>query len=88
MQPAEGVFLLYSAGLGQTALDQLSERDTNPNSVFTRTFVRLLDRPGISLQELAKTTQGEVKTLAASVNHPQMPAYYDQIDGNLVLAPK
>jgi len=37
---------------------------------------------------LAKTTQGEVKTLAASVNHPQMPAYYDQIDGNLVLAPK
>ena len=71
----------------RTALDQLSDRDTNPNSVFTRTFVQLLDRPGISLQELAKTTQGEVKTLAKSVNHLQMPAYYDQIDGSVVLAP-
>jgi hypothetical protein len=37
---------------------------------------------------LPKTTQGEVKILAASTNHPQMPACDDQIEGNLVLAPK
>jgi poly(3-hydroxybutyrate) depolymerase/tetratricopeptide (TPR) repeat protein len=88
MPAPEGVFVLYSAGFGQTALDRLSDDDKNPNSVFTRTFVRLLERPGLSLQELAKITQGEVRKLAASVNHVQMPAYYDQVDGSLTLTVK
>jgi hypothetical protein len=87
IQAPEGVFVLYSAGIGQTALDRLSDRDTDSNSVFTRTFIKLLDRPSLSLQELAKTTQSEVKKLAASVHHVQMPAYYDQVDGTLALAP-
>jgi Tfp pilus assembly protein PilF len=85
MRAPEGVFVLYSAGFGQTALDRLSDNDANANSVFTRTFVQLLDRPGLSLQELAKITQTEVKKLSGSVNHVQMPAYYDQIDGALAL---
>ena len=85
MRAPEGVFVLYSAGFGQTALDRLSDSDANANSVFTRTFVQLLDRPGLSLQELAKITQTEVKKLSGSVNHVQMPAYYDQIDGALAL---
>jgi poly(3-hydroxybutyrate) depolymerase/tetratricopeptide (TPR) repeat protein len=88
MPAPEGVFVLYSAGFGQTALDRLSDDDKNPNSVFTRTFVKLLERPGLSLQELAKITQGEVRKLAASINHVQMPAYYDQVDGTLTLTPK
>jgi hypothetical protein len=88
MQAPEGVFVLYSAGFGQTALDRLSDDDKNPNSVFTRTFVRLLERPGLSLQELAKITQGEVRKLAASINHVQMPAYYDQVDGSVALTLK
>jgi poly(3-hydroxybutyrate) depolymerase/Flp pilus assembly protein TadD len=88
MPAAEGVFVLYSAGFGQTALDRLSDDDKNPNSVFTRTFVKLLERPGLSLQELAKITQGEVRKLAASINHVQMPAYYDQVDGTLALTLK
>jgi hypothetical protein len=81
----EGVFVLYSAGVGQTALDRLSDTDPNPNSVFTRTFAHVLTTPGISVQEMAKMTQSEVRTLAATVNHPQMPAYYDQILGELTL---
>ncbi len=85
MRAPEGVFVLYSAGFGQTALDRLSDNDANANSVFTRTLVPLLDRPGLSLQELAKITQTEVKKLSGSVNHVQMPAYYDQIDGALAL---
>jgi poly(3-hydroxybutyrate) depolymerase/tetratricopeptide (TPR) repeat protein len=88
MPAPEGVFVLYSAGFGQTALDRLSDDDKNPNSVFTRTFVKLLERPGLSLQELAKITQGEVRKLAASINHVQMPAYYDQVDGTLTLMPR
>ena len=88
MQAPEGVFVLYSAGFGQSALDRLSDDDKNPNSVFTRTFVKLLERPGLSLQELAKITQSEVRRLAASINHVQMPAYYDQVDGTLALTLK
>jgi poly(3-hydroxybutyrate) depolymerase/tetratricopeptide (TPR) repeat protein len=88
MPAPEGVFVLYSAGFGQTALDRLSDDDKNPNSVFTRTFVKLLERPGLSLQELAKITQSEVRKLAASINHVQMPAYYDQVDGTLTLMPR
>jgi hypothetical protein len=37
---------------------------------------------------MAKTTQAEVRRLAGTVNHPQMPAYYDQILGQYTLAPR
>jgi uncharacterized caspase-like protein len=87
MTAPEGVFVLYSAGVGQTALDRLSDSDPDPNSVFTRTLVRLIGQPGISVQEMAKTAQAEVRRLAGTVNHPQMPAYYDQILGQFSLAP-
>ena len=81
----EGVFVVYSAGVKQTALDRLSDDDRDPNSVFTRNFVRELAQPGSSLVQVAKRTQSEVRTMAASVHHVQTPAYYDQIDGDLVL---
>jgi hypothetical protein len=81
MTTPEGVFVLYSAGVGQTALDRLSDHDPDPNSVFTRTFSRVLVSPGMTVQEMAKETQSEVRKLASTVNHPQMPAYYDQILG-------
>ncbi|MEZ5923812.1 MAG: caspase family protein [Hyphomicrobiaceae bacterium] len=85
IEAAKGVFVLYSAGIGQTALDRLSESDTDPNSVFTRKFVPLLRTPGLSHVDIAKEVQREVDKLAASVLHPQQPAYYDQIIGKVVL---
>jgi hypothetical protein len=87
MTTPEGVFVLYSAGVGQTALDRLSDNDPNPNSVFTRAFINVLSKPDQSIQAMAKVTQQEVRKLAATVNHPQMPAYYDQILGQFTLAP-
>jgi hypothetical protein len=87
MTTPEGVFVLYSAGVGQTALDRLSDNDPNPNSVFTRAFINVLSKPDQSIQSMAKVTQQEVRRLAATVNHPQMPAYYDQILGQFSLAP-
>jgi uncharacterized caspase-like protein len=39
-QLPEGVFSVFSAGPRQTALDRLSNRDDNPNSVFTRSPAR------------------------------------------------
>lgn len=85
-QVSSGVFILYSAGIGEVALDRLSNSDPNPNSVFTRTLVPLLENPNHSLVTLAKDVRAQVKSLAASVGHQQSPAYYDEIDGHLFLA--
>jgi TPR repeat protein len=84
----KGVFVLFSAGLGQTALDGLSPDDPNPNSVFTRALVPLLRTAGMSHVDLAKQVQHDVDALAATVRHAQQPAYYDQIIGKIVLRPK
>ena len=88
MDPAEGMFVLFSAGQGQSALDRLSDTDENPNSVFTRTLLKELEEPGLSMVQVAKRTQAQVKELAAKVDHVQVPAYYDQIVGDLYLAPE
>lgn len=83
-----GVFVLFSAGIGQSALDRLSDADENPNSVFTRELVPLLETPGLSHVTMAKRLQEEVSALAATVHHRQQPAYYDQILGEIVLNPE
>lgn len=85
-QASNGVFILYSAGIGEVALDRLSDNDGNPNSVFTRTLVPLMENPSLSLVRLAKETRARVKGLAETVGHRQSPAYYDEIDGDLFLA--
>jgi hypothetical protein len=85
--PPEGVFVLYSAGVGQTALDRLSDSDANPNSVFTRKFIQVLATPGLTVQQVATQTRAAVHDLAATVHHPQMPAYYDQVLGQFTLSP-
>ena len=88
MSPAEGMFVLYSAGAGQAALDRLNDNDTNANSVFTRTLLVELARPELSMVQIAKRTQAEVRKLAAKAGHEQTPAYYDQIIGDLYLTPE
>lgn len=76
-----GVLSIYSAGAGQQALDRLSESDTDPNSVFTRVFLRKLLMPGLGLRAAAFETQGEVAALAAAAGHDQVPGVYSQILG-------
>lgn len=84
----KGVFVLYSAGIGQTALDRLSDSDdTNANSVFTRKLLPALKTPGLSQVAIAKRMQVEVGDLAATVSHEQVPAYYDQIRGEVMINP-
>lgn len=85
MTPPEGVFVVYSAGAKQTALDRLSNEDSDPNSVFTRNFSKMLSEPGLSLVQIAKRTQADVRELAQSIKHLQTPAYYDQVVGDVVL---
>jgi hypothetical protein len=81
----EGAFVIYSASENQTALDYVSDDDKDPNSVFTRFFVKELETPGLSLVQVAKRTQASVTTLARKVKHNQRPAYYDEIVGDVVL---
>lgn len=86
MDTRQGMFVMFSAGAGQEALDRLGPDDTHPNSVFTRLFIDLVKRPDLSLIDVAKELQIEVPKLAARIGHNQLPAYYDQIPGRIFLA--
>ena len=88
MSPAEGIFVLYSAGSGQAALDRLGDNDPHANSVFTRSLLVELAKTELSMVQVAKRTQAKVRKLAAKVDHAQTPAYYDQIIGDLYLTPE
>ena len=95
VKPARGIFTLYSAGIGQTALDRLSGNDTAHNSVFTRIFAEHLKRPELHLGDLAVEVRERVAELALKATdergqpapHEQTPAYYDQtLGGRIYLA--
>jgi hypothetical protein len=87
MDTAEGAFVLFSAGTGQTALDRLSNSDPDPNSVFTRALLPRLQQPGLTVLDLVQQVRMDVRSLASSVNHNQFPAYYDQLSGSFTFNP-
>jgi hypothetical protein len=83
-EPPSGVFTLYAASRGETALDRLYDGDRNPNSVFTRALLPALLRPGLDLPGLALEVRKDVTRLARGVNHTQRPAYYDETSGDRI----
>jgi hypothetical protein len=85
-QLPEGVFSIFSAGPRQTALDRLSNSDPDPNSVFTRTFVKELQDPSLNLVQVAQRTRRVVSELAETVKHRQVPVYFDQMVDDVFLA--
>jgi uncharacterized caspase-like protein len=85
-EPPEGTFIMYSAGTGESALDSLSDADTNPNSVYTRLLLPLLKTKGISLTEVAEQVRVNVRQITSTVQHRQTPAYYNQVIGRVCLA--
>jgi len=85
--PPEGTFILYSAGFGQAALDRLSDNDPHPNSVFTRSLVPMLKKPGLKLSDAARDLRRQVMELASTVSHQQRPAYYDEVLGDFYFTP-
>jgi hypothetical protein len=84
--PPEGTFVIFSAGAGESALDQLPRGDSDRNSVFTRSLVPLLKQPGLTLPDLAQEVRRKVRALAASAGHRQTPAYYDEVVGRFCFA--
>jgi uncharacterized caspase-like protein/subtilisin-like proprotein convertase family protein len=85
--PPSGTFVLYSAGFRQTALDRLNDDDTSDTSVYTRVLLEKLSVPGASISEIARGVRAEVAALADSVGHQQSPAYYDELNQEVVLFP-
>ena len=81
---AEGVFTIYSAGFGQSALDSLGPDDKSSNSVFTRSLLPALARSDVHLADMVIDMREDVSRLAATVGHQQSPAYYDQTRGGRV----
>jgi formylglycine-generating enzyme required for sulfatase activity len=84
---ATGQMVLYSAGEGQQALDRLSDADTSRNGVFTRVFIKEMERPGVPVDQVLKNVRIEVNRLAMSVHHEQVPALYDQVLGSYFFYP-
>ena len=85
MDASGGVFIMFSAGAKQEALDRLNPGDPEKTSVFVRSFVPLIPRNDMTLIDIAKETQERVRGLASSVGHEQIPAYYDGIVGRVTL---
>lgn len=83
-----GTYVVYSAGIGETALDRLSDDDASSNSVFTRNLLPALEETGVSLDAAVKQVRERVRVAAAGVNHQQNPAIYDQATGELFLMPR
>jgi len=84
VQPARGpggIFIMYSAGYGQTAADRLADNDPVPTSVYTRTLLRKIAVEGKAITDLAREVREDVEALAGTIKHEQRPAYYDELPG-------
>jgi hypothetical protein len=82
LEQPEGMFTLYSAREGQAAIDRLSGRDVDANSVFTRVFLKELKTPGVNLSELGDRVRDEVAALALENGQDQVPAVYNDLLGS------
>jgi hypothetical protein len=84
---ATGQMVIFSAGTGQQALDKLGADDKEPNGLFTRLFLREMEKPGVSVDRVLRSVRTEVARLARSVGHEQTPALYDQSLGDFFFKP-
>lgn len=80
--PATGQMIIFSAGAGQLALDNLGTNDKSKNGVFTRVFLTEMEKPGIPVDRVLKNVRTEVSRLARIVGRVQTPAIYDQSEGD------
>ena len=56
--------------------------DKNKNGVFTRTFLKEMQKSGVSIDRIVKNVRNEVAELAKTIGHEQVPAIYDQVLGD------
>ena len=85
----KGTFITYSAGIGQTAADRLSDSDPEPTSVFMRELLTKMSVQGKSIIDLVREVREDVEAVSATMRppHEQRPAYYDELAGNFFFVP-
>jgi uncharacterized caspase-like protein len=79
---ATGQMVMFSAGVGQQAMDKLGPGDDSPNGLFTRVLLKHVQRKGITVDRIMRDIRSEVVDLAKSAGHDQVPAIYDQVVGD------
>ena len=79
---ATGQMVIFSAGVGQQALDRLGASDKSKNGVFTRVLIEKVEKSKEPIHILMRDVREEVAKLAQSIGHEQVPAIYDQVIGN------
>jgi formylglycine-generating enzyme required for sulfatase activity len=75
VRPPRQVFVMYSAGVGQKALDGGGQE----NSVYAEALWNVAKQRGLGLSELAQRLRRSVYLRARESWHMQTPAYYDQL---------
>jgi uncharacterized caspase-like protein len=79
---ASGQMIIFSAGVGQQALDRLGENDKDPNGLFTRMFIHEMKTAGVRIDNVVREVRKKVVDAAKAVGHEQVPAIYDQVVGD------
>jgi Caspase domain len=89
VDPPQGSFVIFSAGVGEGALDNLGDNDRDPNGLFTRKLLQLITIEGIELRTMVRQLRAEVREAAlAAGGQAQVPSYYDQLLGDFFFIPK
>jgi hypothetical protein len=89
VDPPQGAFVIYSAGVGEEALDNLGPQDKSPHGLFTRKLLTLMDKPGLEIRPMVQQLRAEVRQAALrDSGHDQTPSYYDQLLGQFYFMPK
>jgi hypothetical protein len=89
VEPPKGSLVIYSAGVGERALDNLGEDNPSPNGLFTRTLLRQMDEEGLEVRDLVRRMRNEVREAALRAGgHSQTPGYYDELLDSFFFRPK
>ena len=85
--PPHGLMVVFSAGIGELALDTLGSDDTNPNSLFTREVLPFLQQKGMTIRDAIYSAREAIWQKAKSIGYNQTPAIYDQSIADFILDP-
>lgn len=77
-----GQMIIFSAGVGQQALDRLGEDDRAGNGIFARVLIKKIQESNEPVHQIMRDVRAEVARLASSIGHEQVPAIYDQAIGD------
>lgn len=89
IDPPHGTVVVYAAAAGEKALDKLNDEDTNPNGLFTRHLLQLIEQPGLEIRPLVQELKERVYTEAKTASlRSQRPSYYDGLIGKFYFQPK